>query len=202
MSEPGEAPTPPSTAILASPALTRRQIAQRILAILVTLLITLTILYFAPQIQRFRAYGYPGVFLVSLLGNATILLPAPSLAIIVAMGAVLNWFLVGIVAGVGEALGELTGYLAGYGGRAVIENRRLYQRLEFYTERYGLWTIFVLSTIPNPFFDLAGIAAGVLRYPLVKFLPVTWAGKTVKSLFFAWAGSQSIGWLVDFLRIL
>lgn len=180
-------------------ALTPRQIAGRVLAIVATLLISVTIVYFAPQIQRFQAYGYPGVFIVSLLGNATVFLPAPSMAVIVAMGAVLNWVLVGLVGGVGEALGELTGYLAGYGGRAVIRDRLVYQRLEGYMQRYGMWTVFTLSAIPNPFFDLAGVAAGVLRYPLSKFLLAAWMGKTCKALFFAWAGAQSIGWLSRFL---
>ena len=65
--------------------------------------ITLAIFLFRDRLAHFAAYGYPGVFLVSLLGNATVILPAPSLAAVFAMGAVLNPVLVGLVAGVGEA---------------------------------------------------------------------------------------------------
>jgi uncharacterized membrane protein YdjX (TVP38/TMEM64 family) len=111
------------------------------------------------------------------------------------MGAVLAWPLVGLVAGIGEALGEITAYLAGMGGRAVIENRDIYDRLHYWMENHGMLTLFVLSMIPNPFFDMAGIAAGILKYEFYKFLIATWLGKTIKTLFFAWAGSHSITWI-------
>ena len=79
---------------------------------------------FGDQLVDLRGYGYLGVFLISLLGNATVILPVPSLAVVFAGGGVLNPLLVGLVAGVGEPLGELTGYLAGYGGSAVIDRLR------------------------------------------------------------------------------
>ena len=157
--------------------------------------ITLAIVLFRDELARFERYGYPGVFLISLLGNATVILPAPSLAVVFGMGGVLNPFFVGLVAGVGEALGELTGYLAGYGGRAVIEDWQMYHRLEKWMQRNGSATIFVLSTIPNPIFDLAGIAAGALRFPLERFLVSCWVGKTIKTTLFAYVGAQFINTL-------
>ena len=152
--------------------------------------ITLAIAAFRDELARFERYGYPGVFLISLLGNATVIFPAPSLAVVFGMGGVLNPLFVGLVAGVGEALGELTGYLAGYGGRAVIEDWQMYDRLERWMERNGSATILALSAIPNPFFDLAGIAAGALRFPLARFLLSCWVGKTIKTVAFAFAGAQ------------
>jgi uncharacterized membrane protein YdjX (TVP38/TMEM64 family) len=67
-------------------------------------------------------------------------------------------------------------------------------------EQRGDITIFVLSVIPNPFFDLAGIAAGTLRYPLWRFLLACWLGKTIKTTVVAWAGSQSITLVEQLLR--
>lgn len=134
-----------------------------------------------------------------MVGNATVILPVPSLAFTFTMGAVLEWYFVGLVAGIGEALGETTAYLAGLGGRAVIENRQVYTRLQYYMENHGMLTIFVLSLIPNPFFDLAGISAGALKYAFYKFLIAAWLGKTVKTLLFAWAGAHSVSWIVWFL---
>jgi uncharacterized membrane protein YdjX (TVP38/TMEM64 family) len=160
------------------------------------------IVIFAPQIQRFRHYGYPGVFLISLIGNATIVLPVPALAVTFGMGAALYWPLVGLAAGIGEALGESTGYLAGYGGAAVIENRELYNRLQYWMENHGMLTIFILSVIPNPIFDLAGISAGASRYAFYKFILAAWVGKTIKTMIFAWAGSHSVIWLDHLLRLL
>jgi len=157
--------------------------------------ITLAIATFRDELARFERYGYPGVFLISLLGNATVILPAPSLAFVFGMGGVLNPLFVGLVAGVGEALGELTGYLAGYGGQAVVEDWQMSDRLERWMRRNGSATIFVLSAIPNPFFDLAGIAAGALRFPLERFLLSCWVGKTIKTTFFAFVGAQFINTL-------
>lgn len=160
--------------------------------------VTAAILFFAPQLNQFGRYGYPGVFLISLIGNASIALPIPSLAITFSMGAALSWPLVGLVAGLGEALGETTGYLAGFSGSAIIENRKLYERLRYWMDHHGMLTIFVLSVVPNPVIDLAGISAGASRYPFYKFFTALWLGKTIKTLIFALAGAHSVGWLLRF----
>jgi membrane protein YqaA with SNARE-associated domain len=171
----------------------------RFLVILFVLVISIAIFIFRDRFAQLAAIGYPGIFLVSLLGNATIILPAPSLALVFAMGSALPPILVGLSAGIGEALGELTGYAAGFGGRGVIENQEMYNRLTAWMQRRGGITIFLLSTIPNPFFDLAGIAAGTLRYPLWRFMFFCWLGKTLKTTMVAWAGAQSINAIKPFL---
>ena len=94
----------------------------------------------------------------------------------------------------------MTGYAAGFGGRAVIEDQEVYARLEAWMQRRGGITILVLSVIPNPLFDLAGIAAGTLGYPLWRFLLIAWVGKTVKTTLVAWAGSQSIALIEQIIR--
>lgn len=195
MTEPG--PTPPP---LASKAPLWMGKPFRILVIVFVIAISVAIFTFRDSFAEMAAIGYPGVFMVSLLGNATIVLPAPSLALVFAMGAALSWPLVGLVAGVGEALGELTGYLAGFGGSAVVEDETIYGHLVKWMERRGGITVFVLSMIPNPFFDLAGIAAGMLRYPVWRFLIFCWLGKTIKTMAVAWAGSQALGLIEPLLH--
>lgn len=179
----------------------RWELLTRLLAIVVVIVITLVVWRMAEAdwLEQFKRWGYPGIFLVSFLGNATVILPAPSLAAVFAMGGVLEPLLVGLVAGPAEALGELTGYLAGYGGRAVVENRRIYDRLSRWMQHNGALTLFVLSLIPNPFFDLAGIAAGVLHYPLLRFLLFCWLGKSIKTTVFAFAGAYSLVFFKRFL---
>lgn len=179
--------------------LTPKRILGIVLALLPAVAVTLAMLWFAPEIRRFAQYGYPGIFLISLVGNASIALPIPSLAVTFAMGAILNWVIVGLVSGIGEALGETTGYLAGYGGSVIIEDMTMYDRIKGWMENHGMATIFVLSAVPNPIIDLAGIAAGASKYGYHKFLFSCWAGKTVKTLIFAWAGSQSLTWVMDLL---
>lgn len=169
-----------------------------LIGLLLAALISISIWIISQRIdaRQFARYGYPTVFVVSLLGNATIILPAPSLAIVIASGPVLNPFWVGLIAGVGEALGELTGYLAGYSGRAMVENRQRYDQIVAWMHKYGLWVIFVLSIIPNPLFDLAGGNAGALKVHPLRFLLVCWAGKTIKTTLMALGGRFFLGGLM------
>lgn len=161
--------------------------------------ISIAIFVLRDRIGELKALGYAGAFSIMLLGNATIVLPAPGLTFVFALGSALSTIPVGLAAGAGGALGELTGYLAGYGGRAAVENQAVYRRFERWMERYGLVTIFFLAVIPNPFFDIAGVAAGALRLPWWRFLLVSWAGKTVQGILVAFAGSASAGWVLDLI---
>lgn len=158
-------------------------------ALMLSVVITVVVFRLGDRLEDLQGLGYLGVFVIAVLGNATVILPVPGIAVVFAGGGVLNPLLVGLIAGVGEPLGELTGYLAGYGGSAVAENRELYERIRRWMERRGFMTLLVLSAIPNPLFDLAGMAAGMLRYPVPKFLLACWIGKTFKALVIAYLGS-------------
>ncbi len=169
-----------------------RTTAFRLFVLVAVLAVSGLIFLLRERFAELAALGYGGILVVSLLSSATIILPAPSLALVFAMGSALPPLLVGLAAGIGEALGELTGYAAGFGGRAVIEEQKTYERMKDWMERRGGITIFVLSVIPNPLFDLAGIAAGTLRYPLWRFFVFCWAGKTIKTTAVAFAGAWSL----------
>lgn len=108
------------------------------------------------------------------------------------MGSILHPFWVAVAAGAGAGLGELSGYLAGFSGQAVVENKDLYQRLHKWMKKNGPLTVLFLAAIPNPFFDLAGIAAGMLKMPLLKFMFWVWIGVTIKMIIFSYAGFYSI----------
>jgi membrane protein YqaA with SNARE-associated domain len=144
------------------------------------------------RIEALQGYHYLGVFLISLTLNATIVLPAGNFLVLATMGAVLpSATLVGLAGGLGAAVGELTGYAAGYSGQAIISRQRVYTRLKGWVERWGMLTIFILSIVPLVF-DLAGIAAGVIRFPLWKFFLACWLGRTILYLVIAWGGAM--GW--------
>ena len=174
--------------------------ALRVLAILAVIGVTLYIYTIRERVEQFQAFGYPGIFVIALLANATILLPAPGAAIIYAMGAVFNPWLVGLAAGCGGAIGELSGYLAGFSGQAMIERTDIYDRIKPKVDKYGGWAILVLSAIPNPLFDVAGIAAGIAKMPIQTFLFFVWMGQLIKMTMFAFAGKYSIEWFANFLK--
>jgi membrane protein DedA with SNARE-associated domain len=172
----------------------------RILALLAVVAITVYIFSIREQVEQFAAFGYPGVFLIALLANATVLLPAPGVAIIYAMGAIFNPLGVGLAAGTGGAIGELSGYLAGFSGQAVVERLDVYSRIKPWVDKYGGWAILVFSAIPNPFFDIAGIAAGIAKMPIQIFLLFTWIGQLIKMTLFALAGHYSITLITNFMK--
>ncbi len=168
----------------------------RILALLVVIAITIFVYMIRDKAEQLAVFGYPGIFLIALLTNATVFLPAPGVAVVFAMGAVFNPLLVGLAAGAGGALGEISGYLAGFSGQAVVENSKLYERLVSWVENHGFLAILILAAIPNPTFDIAGAAAGVLRLPIHKFLIAAWIGVTIKMILFAYAGAYSLTWVL------
>ena len=172
----------------------------RVFALVAVIGITLYIFSIRDRVQDFAALGYPGIFLIALLANATVLLPAPGVAVIYAMGAIFNPFGVGLAAGTGGAIGELSGYLAGFSGQAVVERTDIYNRIKPWVDKYGGWAILVLSAIPNPFFDVAGIAAGMAKMPIQIFLLFTLIGQLIKMTLFALAGHYSITLISNFLK--
>jgi len=131
--------------------------------------------------------GYTGIWIAAFIG-AAFFLPVGALAAVcvAATPAVgLNPLIVGVVAGSAEALGELTGYAAGVGGKGLLARSRFYPRVQTLMTHYAGRVIFIASVIPNPVFDVMGVAAGSIRYPLRKFLLIVFVGKTIK---FAWVG--------------
>ena len=131
--------------------------------------------------------GYAGVALASLVASAGLVIPVPALGAACASSVFLNPLFISLVAGTAESLGELTGYFLGYSGREVVSRTRLYRRLEPWVQRRGWVPLLLVSLVPNPIFDLIGIAAGALRYPLWGFLAVVWVGKTLKFLIIGYA---------------
>jgi uncharacterized membrane protein YdjX (TVP38/TMEM64 family) len=173
----------------------RLQLA-RGLALVFVIGITVLIYLYRDRAEELGRFGYPGIFLLSILANATIVLPAPGLAIVFSFGGVFSPIGVGLAAGAGATLGELSGYLAGFSGQAVIENRKLYDRLENWMQRYGPLTIVVLAFLPLPVFDLAGVAAGALKMPVYQFLLWCFLGKLPKMLLIAYLGSIGVDWII------
>jgi len=173
----------------------KRLTLARILALFVVIALSIFVFSIRDQAEQLAIYGYPGIFVLSFLAYATVLLPAPGVAVVFTMGSVFNPIGVAIAAGTGAALGELTGYLAGFSGQAVVERVEIYERLTSWMKKNGSLTILVLAAIPNPFFDLAGVAAGSLKMHVVRFFIWCWIGEVIKMAIFAFAGARSLDFL-------
>jgi uncharacterized membrane protein YdjX (TVP38/TMEM64 family) len=170
----------------------RRLTLMRILALVGVAALITALFVFRNQVKKLEEYGYVGIFLISIAANATIIIPLPGVAFTTAMGAIFNPVGVAFAAGLGAALGELTGYLAG------VERVSLYERLTRWMKEHqnlAYLMIIAVSFVPNPLFDLAGMASGALKIPLWKFLAACAIGKILKMLIFAYAGYYSFGFI-------
>ena len=145
--------------------------------------------------------GYGAVALSALVASAGLVIPVPALATACATAIFLDPFWVGIIAGTAESAGELSGYYLGYTGRDVLARNRVYQRLEHWMRRRGWLLLFLVSLVPNPIFDVVGIAAGALRYPVWGILAVVWVGKLLKFLVFAYACQAGTDWLTGIFGV-
>lgn len=167
--------------------------------VLLTSALAFSFFYFDVDVTRLTAYGYVGLFLITFISAASVILPMPGLAAIIGGGAFLDPVLgipaplvVGVVAGLGEALGEFTGYAMGFGSSAIVQERRVYRTIESWMSRNGFVTLMALSAVPNPLFDVAGVAAGTVRMPVRRFFLATLIGKTVKNVYAAGGGLAGV----------
>ncbi len=139
------------------------------------------------EIQRLGNLGLLGLFIVSVVGNATVFIPVPVFVVACAAAPAYGWLASGLVNGVGATIGETTGWLAGYGGSAIIPKGKWYQRLILFMQEHGMLGIFLLALIPNPVFDVAGAISGALKMPLWKFWVAAGAGKVIRYTIGAYA---------------
>src|SRR5512137_1043173 len=124
-----------------------RLLIARLLALAAVIAISVYIFSIRDRAEELAVYGYPGIFLLAFLAYATVLLPAPGVAIIFTMGAVFNPLLVALVAGAGAALGEGVGYLVGFSSQPVAERVDVYQKMVAWLSRYGSVAILILAAI-------------------------------------------------------
>jgi membrane protein DedA with SNARE-associated domain len=166
--------------------------------------------WFGLDEENLRGLGYVGVFVANLASTVTVFVPVPGLTalgqiLILDQGGALNPLVVGIAGGAGMALGEITAYIAGvYGGQMAAGHTlpgpkwtaRLVERaisiIDRLMDHYGMLTLFVLSVIPNPVFEIAGITAGAVRMPFGRFMAPVFAGKILRGIILAFLGAYSI----------
>ena len=165
--------------------------AVAILMALLVIGITVGLFLFQHEIKRLGNYGYLGAFLISLLTNATIILPMPSLLLLFPLGAAFNPVYVGIAAGVGGAIGEMTAYVAGYTGKGIWKDNPGYLKAVAWLKRWGMLVVFLFAVSPMPL-DLMGLAAGNLRLPAWKFFVPCVPAKIIKYIILAFIGAW--GW--------
>ncbi|MFN8566869.1 MAG: VTT domain-containing protein [Kouleothrix sp.] len=142
-------------------------------------------------VRRLGAFSYLGVFLITLLANATTIVPTPYIPIVACMAAQSDNLPLLIVAGaLGSALGESVAFFIGRSGRAMFEETRFYlwdhRQLQHPWRAFAV--LFVLSAPPNPTFDVAGLAAGALDVPYWLFFTAVFLSRMIRIAIIAGLG--------------
>lgn len=177
----------------------RRAYFLGILGVVVMVLMAVAVVYYGEYLRELRQYGYLGAFFISVLGGATIIVPVPMLAVVFALGGVMEYtWLVGVSAALGELVGALTIYMTGHGAGKALNNSKhgriqsAYDRLLILMERRGSLTLFLVSSVLSPFFYPAALVAGVLKFGLKRYIFIVLAGKLIKCMIVVYAGYWGI----------
>lgn len=145
-----------------------------------------------PPVQDFfrnlQGSVFLGSFLLAFFTNFTVAVPIPYNPIILQMmeTASMPW-LVAITTAAGATLGETSGFLAGRAGKG-----------SFAGTKFAAWmaralahpvrafvVLLLISAVPFPAFDVAGVVSGALGVPVKIFYPAVFLGRLVRFLLFA-----------------
>lgn len=135
-------------------------------------------------------YGYLGVFLVTLLANASVFIPVPYPGVVAKLAANLNVAGASLLGAAGSVLGETTAFFVGRAGKGVVEKTRFYMWLQrqLRSPVRAFTVLFLLSAPPNPFFDIAGLTAGSLGVSFPIFVVAVFLGRVVRMAILAALG--------------
>jgi membrane protein YqaA with SNARE-associated domain len=142
--------------------------------------------------------GYLGAFIISTIGNATILFPFPYVGVAFILGGlkeevtmvfVFDPWLIGVISGLGAMLGEMTGYLIGYGGGKLIDENQTsaFKRYVDSHPRATPFVVWLLAATPIPD-DVLVVPLGAARYSWWKVALAQLIGKSMFLMGIAWSG--------------
>ena len=181
---------------------------------LVTIALSVFLIYHWEYVVRLEHHGYLGLFLISLLAGSPIPIPTPSMILTFTLGSLLKPLIVGLVAGLGNTIGNAFIYYTGRGGikffkgfnksgtrlGRFIDNKRISKILKSKTwEQMAI--VFLIFIYPNPVATPMVLAMGAARFSFTKFMVICWLGKTVQGLLFAYLGHFGLRSLLHFLGV-
>jgi membrane protein YqaA with SNARE-associated domain len=163
------------------------------LLFLFSALLLIAPLYLKYDFESLKSLGILGIGIFNFISSSTLFFPAPGIVVTGIGGAFYNPILVALAAAIGSSLGETVGFIFGHSSRKITHPKdhtfmeSLYKLIH---HKHGYLLIILLAFIPNPFFDAAGIIAGLALFPLKKFLLLVFIGRFARSIIVAYIGSN------------
>jgi membrane protein YqaA with SNARE-associated domain len=173
----------------------RRRMIQPILIGLLAVALNIAAYYLIPPnlVRRLGAFGYLGVFGVTFIANATVVVPVPYFGLVARLAQELDFVGVVLSGALGSVLGESVAFFVGRSGRGAVEDTRFYRwvQLQMRHPWRAFALLFVLAAPPNPAFDVAGLAAGALGLPYWLFFTAVFLGRIIRVGLIALVGASA-----------
>jgi membrane protein YqaA with SNARE-associated domain len=180
--------TPPSTTARFGPWL------RPLLIGLVAIALNIAAYYLLPDdlVRRLGAFGYLGVFAVTLIANATVVVPVPYYGLVARLAQELSFVGVVLAGALGSAIGESVAFFVGRSGRGAVQDTRFYRWVQLQLQHpwRAFLVLFLLAAPPNPAFDVAGLTAGALGLPFWLFIIAVFLGRLIRIGLIAFVGQQ------------
>lgn len=141
--------------------------------------------------------GYPGIFMVGIVGAVAIVLPIPMLPLVFAGSSFLDPYAVALTAAAGMTIGMGLSYLIGTLGHRKMEQllhddghwyARWMRHTRTHYQRRPILSSFLLAAFPNPVYAYTGILTGSMGVSMRRFCFGTFLGKTAQAMAVALAG--------------
>ena len=132
--------------------------------------------------EPFLQYGYSGVFVYTLFGTGTVIVPV--------LARYMGVVGIAAVSATGMALNDSVSLVVGKNGDVIIPRSRRVIKIEDTLHRYGVIGLFVFAMVPMPY-DIIGVIAGYLEFPYLAFVIPTFLGRFIRFLLLG-SGSVAI----------
>jgi len=177
-----------------------------------TLVVTFLMLTRGDYMSHLEPYSFLGLFIIALITGSPLPIPTFCVLLVFTLGSVENPFMIGLITGLGVALGHMVVYLSGFGGyklfavfnipdlvsranlkmkERILKSPKLGKALD-YLSRHAIFSMFLMSAIPNPFQMPALFTLGAKRVSFWKVFGVCLAGRTIFYVFLACLGNLGL----------
>lgn len=130
--------------------------------------------YIAISPEPFLKFGYPGVFVMCVLGGSSLLL--------IPLASYFNIYLLAFAGASGMAINDSIAWMIGNSGKAIVDRPAKLKKIEHTISKYGSFAIFFWSLVPFPY-DLIGFVAGYLGLSYTRYIIPTFLGKFIRFTF-------------------
>lgn len=163
---------------------------------ILSLVLSFSAFWFKDFFAGAKTLGLIGLFIINFVSSATFFVSGPAFLTVIAGGAIYPPLLVAFVASLGASFGDLISFALGHSGRHValkrFEKHPSFVFLENLFKKHGIWIIFLLAFVPNPFFDAVGLLAGVFRFNWKIFFILILLGRFARFILLALLGARFV----------